>query len=123
VVGTNARRIKTFREQRNFGRSIRVPTKSYQDELFEQLQDLGEAAAYLTECFEDSEEVFLLGLRNVVEAHGGVGSLAKSTDLNRENLYRLLSEMGNPKLSSLAIILEALGIRLEFAPKKGRNAA
>ena len=100
-----------------------MPTKSYQDELFEQLQDISEAAAYLTECFEDSEGVFLLGLRNVVEAHGGVGALSKSTELNRENLYRVLSEAGNPKLSSLAVILEALGLTLEFSKKDETEAA
>jgi probable addiction module antidote protein len=100
-----------------------MPTKSYQEELFEQLQDISEAAAYLTECFEDSEEVFLLGLRNVVEAHGGVGELSKHTELNRENLYRILSEAGNPKLSSLAVILEALGLQLEFSKKDKTEAA
>ena len=93
-----------------------MPSKSYHEELLEQLQDVEEAAEYLTACFEDTEEVFLLGLRNVVEAHGGVAVLADSTGLNRENLYRVLSENGNPKLSSLALILEALGIQLQFAP-------
>ena len=100
-----------------------MPTKSYEEELLEQLKDIGEAAAYLTECFEDSEEVFLLGLRNVVEANGGIGTLSKNTELNRENLYRTLSESGNPKLSSLAIILGALGLQLEFAPKDNDQEA
>ena len=100
-----------------------MPTKSYQEELLEDLKDVSEAAAYLTECFEDSEEVFLLGLRNVVEAHGGVGELSKNTELNRENLYRILSEAGNPKLSSLAVILEALGLQVEFSKKDEPDAA
>ena len=54
-------------------------TKGYREELLEQLQDIGEATAYLTECFHDSEDVFLLGLRNVVDAHGGIGELSKNT--------------------------------------------
>ena len=100
-----------------------MPTKSYHAELMKQLKDPREAAEYLNACFEDSEEVFLLGLRNVVEARGGMSALAKSTKLNRENLYRSLSKRGNPKLSSLSTILEALGIELHFAPTRRQKKA
>ena len=101
-----------------------MPTESYQDFLLETLKDPNEAAAYLTACYEESEEVFLLGLRNVVEANGGVGKLSTDTSLNRENLYRLLSEGGNPKLSSLSSILDTLGLQLSFTPKlQGTEAA
>jgi probable addiction module antidote protein len=97
--------------------------KSYHDELIEQLKDPKEASEYLNACLEDSEEVFLLGLRNVVEARGGVGTLSRKTDLNRENLYRSLSKKGNPKLSSLSMILEALGIQLRFSPAPKQKKA
>ena len=100
-----------------------MPTKSYHAELMKQLKDPREAAEYLNACFEDSEEVFLLGLRNVVEARGGMSALAKSTKLNRENLYRSLSKRGNPKLSSLSTILEALGIELQFTPTRRQKKA
>jgi hypothetical protein len=57
-------------------------------------------------------------------ASGGMANLARKTSLNRENLYRSLSKKGNPKLSSLASILDAVGIKLYFAPtKKQRKAA
>lgn len=100
-----------------------MPTKSYHAELMKQLKDPREAAEYLNACLEDSEEVFLLGLRNVVEARGGMTALAKSTKLNRENLYRSLSKKGNPKLSSLSTILEALGIELQFTPTRRQKKA
>ena len=93
-----------------------MATKSYQVELLKQLKDPIEAAEYLNACYQDSEEVFLLGLRNVVEAKGGVRSVAKLSELNRENLYRVLSERGNPKFYSLTSILEAVGISIQFAP-------
>lgn len=96
--------------------------KLYRDELLEQLQDVEEAAEYLSACLEDSEEVFLLGLRDVVDAHGGVSELARLTGLNRESLYRLLSKKGNPRLSSLSLILSALGIQLQFAPTDDKAA-
>ena len=62
----------------------------------------------------DSKEVFLLALRDVVEASGGMANLARKSSLNRENLYRSLSRKGNFKPSSLAAILDAVGIRLYF---------
>ncbi|WKZ57687.1 MAG: putative addiction module antidote protein [Bdellovibrionota bacterium] len=100
-----------------------MPTKNYRTELIKQLKDPNEAAEYLNACFEDSEEVFLLGLRDVVEARGGLTSLARKTELNRENLYRSLSKKGNPKLSSLSSILEAVGIQLQFTPAKKQKKA
>lgn len=100
-----------------------MPTKNYHEELIKQLQDVEEAAEYLSACYEESEEIFLLGLRNVVEAQGGVGELAKLTNLNRENIYRMLSDKGNPAFSSLTSILDALGIQLQFAAKEEEKEA
>lgn len=89
-------------------------SKRYQDELLEALQNPEEAQAYLNAALEDGDsEVFLLALRDVAEARlGGVRQLANQTQLNRESLYRMLSEKGNPELSSLNAILTSLGFRL-----------
>ena len=43
-------------------------------------------------------------------------SLAKETGLNRESLYKTLSENGNPKYETLTGIIKALGFRLSVAP-------
>jgi probable addiction module antidote protein len=72
------------------------------------------AAEYLTACFEEGPDVFLLGLRHVVEAQGGIPRAARSSKLNRENLYRLLSQDGNPRLSSLNAVLTSLGLKVRF---------
>ncbi len=94
-----------------------MKTVPYNDLLHEQLRDPEQAAAYLTACLEDSEEVFLLGLRHVAEAWGGVGKLAQESELNRESLYRMLSDSGNPRFSSLGMILSVLGLRLKIEPQ------
>ena len=99
-----------------------MPVRDYDESLLEELKDIEEAAEYLTACYEDCEEVFLQGLRKVVEAHGGIGALAEGTDLNRESLYRMLSENGNPQLSSLSLILQKLGLQLQFAPAEDEAA-
>lgn len=96
-----------------------MPIVPYRDQLLKRLKDPARAAGYLTACLEESDEVFLLGLRDVVEAHGGVAQLANTTGLNRETLYRTLSGNGNPRLSSLGLIVEALGLRLSIEPPEG----
>jgi probable addiction module antidote protein len=63
---------------------------------------------------KEGPDVFLLGLRDVVEAQGGIGRAAKSSNLNRESLYRLLSRRGNPRLSSLNAVLSSLGLKVRF---------
>ena len=84
----------------------------YREELLADLQDPKEAAEYLTAALEDgSPDIFLLALRDVAAAHG-IKRLADGTQLNRESMYRMLSEQGNPQLSSLTSILDQLGLRL-----------
>jgi probable addiction module antidote protein len=92
-------------------------SSDYKAFLFEKLQDPKMAAGYLTASLEEGNEAFLLALRDVAEAQGGIGALAKESDLNREGLYATLSERGNPRLSSVSSILGALGLKVEFVPK------
>jgi probable addiction module antidote protein len=92
-------------------------TSDYKEFLLKRLQNPKMAAGYLTACLEESADVFLLGGRDVVEAHGGMSHLAKATKLNREGLYEMLSEKGNPRFSSLSTILDALGLKLELKAK------
>lgn len=94
-------------------------SKSYQEELVKDLQDPSEAGEYLNAALEDEDpEIFLLALRDVAEAHGGMTRLSERTHLNRENLYRILSKKGNPELRSLGALLQALGFRLAVEIRK-----
>ena len=90
-------------------------TVSYKTILREKLDDPEQAAEYLTACYEEGPEVFLVGLRDVVEAQGGVARAAALSKLNRESLYRLVSRTGNPRLSSLNSVLSALGLKVTFS--------
>ena len=44
------------------------------------------------------------------EGHSGVGSAPR---LGRESMYKMLSERGNPKLSSFTRIIHSLGLCLK----------
>lgn len=94
-------------------------TRDYREHLDEVLKDDSEAVAYLNAALaEDDPDVFLLALRDVARTReGGLASLAEAAHLNREHLYRMLSENGNPELRSLEALLDALGFRLSVELK------
>jgi probable addiction module antidote protein len=95
---------------------------SYEQGLKKSLADPREAAAYLNAALEDgSQDVFLMAMRDVAGARG-LTQLARETALNRENLYRLLSEKGNPRLSSLKVLLDSLGLKLAIKPNRPAKA-
>jgi probable addiction module antidote protein len=94
-----------------------MPTINYNDLFFEKLRDLDYAAGYVTACYEEGQDVFLLGLRDVAEATGGLRNLANETSLNRENLYDMLCKEGNPRPSSLSVVLSSLGMEVTIKPK------
>ncbi len=96
-------------------------TTTYQEDLIEALKDSREAAAYLNAAMEEGDrELFLLALRNVAEAHGGMAAVAEKTKLNRESLYRMLSKKGNPEIKSIVTLLNSMGLRLSVEPKSRR---
>ena len=96
-----------------------VKLRRYEEVLDEDLQDPTEALGYLNACLEGGDpDVFLLALRDVARARGGVAKLAENASLNREHLYRMLSENGNPELRSLEALLDALGFRLSITLKE-----
>jgi probable addiction module antidote protein len=45
-----------------------------------------------------------------------MSKLAAEAGVNRENLYRTLSEEGNPRLDTLWAILKAIGFRVSLEP-------
>jgi probable addiction module antidote protein len=71
---------------------------------------------YLRAALRDSTEAFLVAVHNVVDAQIGMTKLASDAGLHRVNLYRMLSEEGNPRLESLSAVLEAIGMRLSIDP-------
>ncbi|MCU1780521.1 MULTISPECIES: addiction module antidote protein [unclassified Pseudomonas] len=93
-----------------------IRTRSHEDSVLEMLRD-DEAFAleYLSVALEEideagGEDAFLVAIRRVAEARGGMLSLSKNTGLNRANLYRSIAVGGDPKLSTLLKVLQALGV-------------
>jgi probable addiction module antidote protein len=95
---------------------IRTITTSYRDDLIEDLRAEPEyAIGYLNAALEEGHGAFLVALKDVVDARLGMTGLSEQAELNREALYRALSEEGNPRLTTLERILAALGLHLAVA--------
>ena len=85
------------------------------------LRDENDIAAYLDTILADGDPRLVpVDLRTITDAVGGMAALAERTGLSRETLYRTLSEKGNPRLDTLATILEAFGLRTAVAPARKR---
>src|SRR3972149_9840130 len=93
--------------------------KSYQEDLIQSLKNRKEAVAYLNAAIEEGDrELFLLALRNIAEAQGGISTIAEKAHLNRGNLYRMLSKRSNPEIKSLLTLLRAMGLELTVKAHK-----
>ena len=100
---------------------IKKITTTYQEDLIEALKDPREAAAYLNAAIEEGDrELFLLALRNVAEAHGGMTAISQKCKLNRESLYKMLSKNGNPEIRSILTLLHSMGLKLSIVPQTRR---
>lgn len=92
-------------------------SKNYKKILHERLKSQEEAAAYLNAALEDEDlGVFLVALKDIAEANGGMTHLAREAHLNRETLYRTLSKKGNPTLANLRSLLGSIGLEIAINP-------
>ena len=94
-----------------------MKTKSYREGLLKNLKDPDYASAYLAQALESGDQsVFLLAIRDLVEVGGGAGVVARQAKIQRESLYKALSNRGNPRLTTLQGVLKAVGLRLSVIP-------
>ncbi|SNY70577.1 addiction module antidote protein [Pantoea sp. GL120224-02] len=91
---------------------------SHDDAMVAELRENPDyAEIYLQTALEDIYEeggiaAFLIALRRVVEARGGISEISRKSGLSRQQLYKTLSEKGNPTLTTLTEITRAAGVRL-----------
>lgn len=75
-----------------------------------------EISLYLTEIFEefaqDGDAAALLASLRIVARVQGITVIANKTGMTRQGLQKALSEKGNPRLTNINTIMQALGYRL-----------
>lgn len=95
--------------------------RTWHEFLIEQLADREEAIGYLQVSLEEylvdgDTSFFLKGIRNVVEAQGGISEVAKQADIASETLSKFLYSEDPLQLGTLSVVLKALGWRLSIQP-------
>lgn len=99
-----------------------APSVPAEPDLRKELRDPVIAAELLTAAAAEEDPAdFLYALRKVVEAHGGIGRVARKAKLNRQQLYKTLSRKGNPEFLTLRAMLAAAGFSLAVAPMEKRE--
>jgi probable addiction module antidote protein len=99
----NKRKLRTFDEvQIEHYKKNPKELKSYIGVALEEYQKDGD------------EKAFLAALSVAARVYGGFTKLSKTSGLNRENLYRALSERSDPRLSTVMQVLSTLGFSLRI---------
>ena len=102
--------------------------RKFKDYHIEQLRDPEDAKIYLSVALEDYEinadiDAFLLAVRDVAEAQGGISKLAERLSLTDDGLNKVLSGNGNPQLNTIREILHELGFKFSIEARENRPYA
>jgi probable addiction module antidote protein len=80
-------------------------------------------AAYITAALETGDSDFVRDALGIVAKARGMSQVAKIADLNRESLYKALSETGNPEFGTVMRVMRALGLTLAVRPTQLKRSS
>ncbi len=89
----------------------------------EHLETTEEMARYLEAALEDGDSGVIAAALGDIARSKGMASIAEATGLGRESLYKSLSENGNPELTTVLKVVDALGLKLTAVPVDSDKAA
>jgi probable addiction module antidote protein len=89
----------------------------------EYLDDENVIVAYLNEVLAEGDPSAAIAAHGTVARARGMASLARSTGLGRESLYKALSGDGNPSFRTVLSVAAALGYRFNVRAKGARPHA
>ena len=72
--------------------------------------------AYITAALETGDADFVRDALGLVAKARGMSQIAKTSGLNRESLYKALSENGNPEFATIMRVMRAMGLTLTARP-------
>jgi len=78
-------------------------------------------AEYISAAFETGDTAFVRDAVGIVARARGMAEVARAAGLNRESLYRALSENGNPEFGTMLGVLRALGLELAAHPSNAKR--
>lgn len=91
-----------------------IDTKKW--DIVDHLDSDEKIALFLEAVFEDGDPAVIAGAIGEVARARGMSQVAKDAGLSRENLYRALSEDGNPEFATILKVVRAIGYDLTIVP-------
>lgn len=91
-----------------------IETKKW--DIADHLDSDEKIALFLEAVFEDGDPAVIAGAIGEVARARGMSQVAKDAGLSRENLYRALSEDGNPEFATILKVVRAIGYDLTIVP-------
>lgn len=79
-------------------------------------------AAYIEAAMEENDPAFIATAIGDVARAMGMSKIAQESGINRESLYRTLSEKGNPTLDTMTKVFAAMGLKLSVTAKEKEPA-
>ncbi len=91
-------------------------TKTFPWDPADHLRDEEDMAIYLTVVLEDGDLPLIMAALGDVARAKKMASVAQTSGLGRESLYKSLSPNGNPEFATVLKVIRALGLRLQVVP-------
>ena len=85
--------------------------------LSDEINTREDVIGILEAALEENDIEFLFKVIGDIARSKGMAQIAKDLNLNREGLYRSLSQEGNPSFSTVAKVLDNLGFQLSVRQK------
>jgi probable addiction module antidote protein len=86
--------------------------KIYDLDLADLLKTDEAMEVFLTDAFETGDARHIASALGVVARAKGMTTIARKTGLAREQLYKTLSEAGNPTLETTLAVMKAIGFEM-----------
>ena len=83
-------------------------------DLAEEIETREDVIGILEAALEENDPEFLFKVIGDIARSKGMAQIAKELNLNRESLYRSLSQEGNPSFITIVKVLDNLGYQLSI---------
>ena len=86
-------------------------------DLADEIETRADVEGILEAALEENDIEFLFKVIGDIARSKGMAQIARDLNLNRESLYRSLSQDGNPSFVTIAKVLDNLGYQLSVKQK------
>jgi probable addiction module antidote protein len=85
--------------------------------LADEIETREDVIGILEAALEEEDTEFLFEVIGDIARSKGIAKIATELNLNRESLYRSLSQDGNPSFNTIVKVLDKLGFQLSIKQK------